>query len=357
MLRAIEKQTSSFWLLQTSGWLVYLVMIYITFLTVVTPENFLPLFYLKAFRSLVGFCLTSFALRPVYKRFGSKSSIQLIVFSVLGLAIVFGCLWATLEGFYYNFTESNFTIAKYLVLFPRVALDYAMTLAAWSAVYFGIKYWHAWQTERENSLRAAALANQAQLEMLRYQINPHFLFNSLNSIRASIKEDSSGRARQMVTHLSDFLRHSLQTGGAKEVPLSAEIESAQNYLAIEKARFEERLNVRFEIDDAAKIFPVPCYLLNPLVENAVKHGLNGSRQPLQILVSGTLKDNTLHLEVANTGAIGKNSDGFGIGLENTRWRLEKLFPGQSDFRLYEEDGWVRAQIEIRAADGEFFLES
>ena len=347
LLRAIEKQASSFWLAQTTGWLIYLVMIYVTFLTVVTPENFLPLFYLKAFRSLVGFCLTSFALRPIYRRLHGKLSLHPSVFSVLGLAIIFGCLWAVIEGFYYSLAETNFTMAKYLVLFPRVALDYAMTLAAWSAVYFGVNYWRAWQAERENSLRAAALANQAQLEMLRYQVNPHFLFNSLNSIRASI-EDEDAPARQMVTHLAEFLRHSLQTGAANEVPLSEEISAAQNYLAIEKARFEERLNIAFDIDPAARDFPVPCYLLNPLIENAVKHGLNGSPDSLQIRVSGRVEDKVLHLEVANTGSVRKHSQGFGIGLENVRRRLEKLFPGQSDFRLFEENGWVRARIEIRA---------
>ena len=344
----LEKRLPSFWTVQIAGWLIYLVMIYVTFLTVVTPENFLPLFYLKAFRSLVGFCLTSFALRPVYKRFEGRLLIQSLVFLVLGLSIAFGCLWATLEGFYYSLTEANFTVSKYLVLFPRVALDYAMTLAAWSAVYFGVKYWRAWQTERENSLRASALANQAQLEMLRYQINPHFLFNSLNSIRASIDEDA-GRARQMVTHLAEFLRHSLQNSATKEVPLSEEIEAARNYLAIEKARFEDRLNIEFEVEQAAKEFSVPCYLLNPLVENAVKHGLNGSRSPLRIRVSGAVKENTLYLEVSNTGRVSENPDGFGIGLENVRRRLEKLFPGQSDFRLFEETGWVHAQITIRTA--------
>lgn len=343
----LKKRLSSFWTVQTAGWLIYLVMIYVTFLTVVTPENFLPLFYLKAFRSLVGFCLTSFALRPVYKRFKGRLLIQSLVFLVLGLSIAFGCLWAVLEGLYYNLTEANFTAAKYLVLFPRVALDYAMTLAAWSAVYFGVKYWRAWQTEQENSLRAQALANQAQLEMLRYQVNPHFLFNSLNSIRASI-EDEDAPARQMVTHLAEFLRHSLQTGATNEVPLVEEISAAQNYLAIEKARFEEKLNVSFEIDPAAREFPVPCYLLNPLIENAVKHGLNGSSEPLQICVSGTVEDDVLRVEVANTGSVAKNSRGFGIGLENVRGRLEKLFPGRGDFKLFEENGWVRARIEIRA---------
>jgi hypothetical protein len=98
----------SFWRLQISGWLVYMVMIYITFLTVTAPENFLSLFYLKSFRALTGFCLTSFAMRPIYKRFVNKLSIQWIVLLVLICAVIFGCVWTAVEGVYYWKTTTNF---------------------------------------------------------------------------------------------------------------------------------------------------------------------------------------------------------------------------------------------------------
>lgn len=337
----------SFWRLQISGWSVYLVMIYITFLTVTAPGNFLSLFYLKSFRALTGFCLTSFAMRPIYKRFGNKLSIQWIVLLVLICAVIFGCVWTAIEGVYYWKTSTNFNLTNYVVRSPRLALDYAMTLTAWSALYYGVKNWLSWQKERENALEAVALANQAQLEMLRYQLNPHFLFNALNSIRASVDEDSA-RAKQMITQLSEFLRYSLLHESAKKIPLRDEIEAVKNYLAIEKIRFEDKLAVEFDVESAAEDFKVPCFLLNPLVENAVKHGLQTSPKPLKIKISARLDANKLLLEVSNTGNLqnGSSGNGSGIGLKNVRERLDKLFGENGKFELNQENGFVKARIEI-----------
>lgn len=345
MLRAIsKKQLPSFWTLQTGGWTIYLVMIYITFLSVAAENSFLRLFEIKVVRTIIGFFLTC-VLRLIYKRFGNQLSIQVIIVLVLICSIIFGSAWAAIEGFYNARTTDNFVLANFLARFPRFALDYAMTVTAWSALYFGIKNWLAWQLEREKAFQAAALANQAQLAMLRYQINPHFLFNSLNSIRASIDEDSK-KAKQMITQLAEFLRYSLQNNRETNVSLAEEIEAAENYLAIEKTRFENRLEVEFKIAEDARDAVVPSFLINPLIENAVKHGLSKRAEPLKICISANLENNCLILEVANTGNLQTNGDGSKIGLKNVRERLEKLFAEKAGLTLRENDGWVRAQIRI-----------
>jgi two-component system, LytTR family, sensor kinase len=341
-----KKGLPSFWTIQIIGWIVYFVAIYITFLTVAQPERFLMLFYLKGFRALTGFFLTSLFMRPIYLRLAGRLSIQWLVLLVLACSVAFGCAWTAIEGVYVQQTSPSFDLTNYLMRSPRLVLDYAMTLTAWSALYLGVKNWWSWQNERENALEAAALANKAQLEMLRYQLNPHFLFNSLNSIRASIDEDSN-RAKQMVTQLAEFLRYSLLNCDEKEVPLREEIEATRNYLAIEKTRFEDKLEVAFEVDERAEELLVPCFLLNPLVENAVKHGLNGGAKPLRILVSAKIENNALKLEVSNTGSLNGNGNGTKVGLKNVRERLEKLFAERSNFDLKEEHGWVRAQILIQ----------
>lgn len=340
----------SFWKIQITGWLVYLVAIYITFLTVVPPENYISLFYVKAFRAFTGFCLTCI-LRQIYLRFAANFSIQSIVLLVLGCAVIFGCVWAGIEVGYYLLTSPNFNFAANAVRVPSYALDYAMTLTGWSALYFGIKNWQRWQAERDNTLEAVALANQAQLEMLRYQLNPHFLFNALNSIRASVDEDSA-RAKQMITQLSEFLRYSLLHESAKKIPLRDEIEAVKNYLAIEKIRFEDKLTVEFDVESAAEDFKVPCFLLNPLVENAVKHGLQTSPKPLKIKISARLDANKLLLEISNTGNLknGSSRNGGGIGLKNVRERLDKLFGENGKFELHQENGLVKARIEIAKAE-------
>lgn len=334
----------TFWQVQLAGWTLYLVMMYVTFLTVAAAGTLFNLFIIKLIRTLIGFCLTCL-MRVVYRRFGTNLSIQKVVLLVLGCSIVFGCVWTLCEMSASSLRNPNFIFANNLVRIPRNALDYGLTLTAWSALYFGIKYWRQWQTERDNALASAAMANQAQLEVLRYQINPHFLFNSLNSIRASIDEDSV-RAKQMVTQLAEFLRYSLLHNNAQEVALGEEIEAVRNYLAIEKTRFEERLEVDFDVDEAAEKLPAPSFLLNPLVENAVKHGLNNSEQPLRIRISAKLRNGVLFLEVANTGSLSHSSGGTKVGLKNIRERIEKIYDGRGSFELMEEGGWVCARITL-----------
>lgn len=341
-----EKLLNSFWKLQIGGWLIYLVVIYITFLSIAAEGSFLRLLQIKTVRAIIGFVLTCI-LWQFYRKIVSRLSLGKIVAIVLLSSVIFAGLWTALESFYGFLTNPNYNFYAILPRMPRIALDYAVTVMAWSAIYFGIKYWREWQNERENALQAKILAEKAQIEMLRYQLNPHFLFNALNSIRASVDEDKR-RAKQMITQLSEFLRHSLLSGEKREIPLRDEIEAVKNYLAIEKIRFEEKLEIEFDVEESAEDFLVPYFLLNPLVENAVKHGLQTSPKPLKIKISARLDRKTLLLEVANSGNLSEkfDSNGTKIGLKNVRERLEKLFPNKSSFALSQDDGFVRAKIEI-----------
>ncbi|MEK7724790.1 MAG: histidine kinase [Acidobacteriota bacterium] len=337
----------SFWTIQLVGWIVYFVVIYITFLTIALPENYLNLFYLKAFRALTGFFLTSIFLRQIYHLLENRLSIGWLILLVLICASVFGYAWTGIEFYYAYLTNPILNLNNYLARSPRIALDYATTLIGWSALYLGVKNWLAWQKERENALQANFLADKAQLEVLRYQLNPHFLFNALNSIRASVDEDQN-RAKRMITQLSEFLRHSLLSAEKKEIPLQEELEAVKNYLAIEKIRFEEKLEVEYDVDVKAEDFSVPCLLLNPLVENAVKHGFLTSPKPLKIKITAKLEVKKLTIEVANTGKLNDlhNSNGTKIGLKNVRERLEKLYGDKSSFEIKQVGEIVRARIQI-----------
>ncbi len=201
----------------------------------------------------------------------------------------------------------------------------------------------------EREKQARDLAQQAQLQMLRYQLNPHFLFNALNAIRALVLSDAA-RSRQVVTALSEYLRYSLRTANDLEVSLKEELTSLRSYLEIEKIRFEEDLEVCFEIEPEASGCMVLSVLLQPLVENAIKYGMQTSSMPLRIRLLGTIRDHQLHLEVANTGrwlttdeAEGRST---GIGLRNLRQRLDQFYPARHSFAITEQDGWVKATIDI-----------
>lgn len=347
-LNKLKTRLSSFWTLQIIGWSLYGVMIYITFLTVVDVSRMFSLLQVKFMRVIVGFLLTSI-IRYIYKYLAAGRSFRFIALLVSACAVLFGCLWPIGEtAGLWLLNSKLFPFQIVWATYPRQALDYAMTLLAWSALYFGIKNWQAWQAERERALEAKALAHQAQLEMLRYQLNPHFLFNALNSIRASIDEDSQ-RAKRMITEFSEFLRYSLLNGNVASVPLNDEIAAVRNYLDIEKIRFEDRLDVRFDIDPAASSEPIPAFLIHPLVENAIKHGMMNGATPMKLQISAQRRNGNLRVEVANTGKLLNSTNGTGIGLRNVRERLAQLFPEQSSFRLTEKDGWIRAVIEINAA--------
>ena len=166
---------------------------------------------------------------------------------------------------------------------------------------------------------------QAQVQSLKLQLHPHFLFNALNTITALIGQDP-GAAERMVSGLSDLLRLSLRHASEQEVPLERELEILQHYLEIQQIRFADRLTVRYDIDDAARQAMVPNLLLQPLVENAIRHGIAPRAAPGTILVSARVAGDMVRLTVEDDGVgPGPSSGGEGIGLRNTRARLERLY--------------------------------
>jgi len=341
----------TFWILQILVWLFYWLMVCVTLLSVLPTENSIfVLLQNKFVRAFIGFLLTS-VMRYIYKRSFKAHNFTASVWQGIVCSVVFGCIWSYSLNIFYWLTSPFFNFSAAYANFPQDVFSYSITLLAWSALYLGVKFGREWQIEREKALQAAAFAQKAQLEMLRYQLNPHFLFNALNSIRASVNEDGN-QARRMITQLSDFLRHSLVAVENKEITLREELEAARNYLAIEKIRFEENLEIEYEVEEKAEEFLVPCFLLNPLVENAVKHGLQASPNPLKINISARLKGESLILEVANTGSLNnlRNLTGTKIGLKNVCERLEKLYGEKGSFELKQDGEFVVARIEISKAE-------
>jgi len=230
-----------------------------------------------------------------------------------------------------------------------------ITLALFSLLFFAVDHWLQLRDQREQARAATALAQQAQLQMLRYQLNPHFLFNTLNSIRAMILHDPE-RARQIVTELSEFLRYSLN-GRGHESTLGEEMQAIENYVAIQRIRFEEKLAVTVKVDPELNEFVLPCFLVHPLVENAVKHGMETSEPPLRVEIEIAARGPDLRIRVSNTGRLvpaapaepGSPRDGTGTGLKNVVQRLELAFPGRHEFAVTERDGWVHAEIVLRPA--------
>jgi LytS/YehU family sensor histidine kinase len=218
----------------------------------------------------------------------------------------------------------------------------------WSGLYFGIKFWMEWVSQKEKTDNALLLARNAQFEMLRYQLNPHFLFNTLSSIRALISEENL-KAREIITKISEFLRYTLIDNENNEVSLSREIEVIKNYLDIEKVRFEDELIVTFNIDERAGDFPVPIFLIHPLVENAIKHGMQTSPIPLKIVITALIEDGWLSISVFNTGKWRENLNRNyeGRGLENIKRRLEIYCPGRYTFDMVKNEDSVEIKMSFK----------
>jgi hypothetical protein len=244
------------------------------------------------------------------------------------------------------------------VLFIRGGLMNGTTLGLVSLLYFAIEHWRRAAEEKERASAAAAIAQQAQLQMLRYQLNPHFLFNALNMIRGLIVEDP-GRSREMLTELSDFLRYSLDGNGG-DGAIGDEIRAIESFMAIQRIRFEEQLDATVRVDDSALDVAVPCFLIHPMVENAVKYGMRTSAMPLRIRIDVTRQDDEITIRVANTGRLlaqqsADGADGLpestGIGLKNVAERLKLAFPGRHSFTIRQSEGWVHAEVALRLTAG------
>lgn len=226
------------------------------------------------------------------------------------------------------------------------AFSFLYIVIAFAGLYFIIDYWQSLKKQKEMTLNATSLANEAQLQMLRYQINPHFLFNSLNTIRSMVEEDKA-QARNMITKLSNFFRYSLSQNGTTDT-FENEISAIKNYLEIQKIRFEEKLIVEYDIDKNLYKLRIPFFIILPLVENAIKFGLQSGKAPLAIKIIATATDH-LEISVRNTGELvecEKSEEGTKTGIENTKKRLSLYFPDNHSFKLYQDDSWVVAQINI-----------
>lgn len=299
---------------------------------------------------LIGVIVTQ-VMRHVYRGVRRRKSGVLrtagivVVGSPIFAIIWFFTLYGASRGLGINNSEYEVTLAMYFVSI----FNMTFILLLWSALYFGIKYWKDLQVETQQGLVVNALAHQAQVKMLRYQINPHFLFNALNSTRALIDEDAE-RAKQMITLLSGFLRFSLQPGG-NEIELGEEVAAIQQYLDIEKTRFEDKLQVKIEIPVALSGALLPPMLIHPLVENAIKYGMQTSKMPLRIQITVHQEAGSLLIAVENSGmwidSRGKKSvDGTGIGLENVRQRLSVQYGDQAALNSEARAGSVVVGIRI-----------
>lgn len=227
-----------------------------------------------------------------------------------------------------------------------MVFNLSATILLWSLIYFGLHYFWDYKKTEVEKWKLEASIKDAELNALKSQINPHFLFNSLNSLRALILEDPP-RAQHMVTQLAGLLRTSLQANGTATVSLEEELKTVKTYLDLESIRLEERLRYDIDVDEAALEIAVPTMLVQTLVENGIKHGVAERPQGGDIQVSSRLNGEALHIQVVSSGQLQNKSPATGVGLHNARERLRLLFGEDASLTLSNTtEDTVAAQAHI-----------
>jgi two-component system LytT family sensor kinase len=232
------------------------------------------------------------------------------------------------------------------------AVHSTMILFLWCNLYFSVKQWQQSARERERSLRIEAEARDALLRALRYQLNPHFLFNSLNAVSTLVLAGKASAASHTLAQLADLLRAVLRSDALLETPLSEEITFIERYLAVEQIRLENRLRVEVAIPEDTLDALVPSLLLQPLVENAVRHGVAPIMAGGSIRIQSSIHDTRLLISITNSGfpsAPGERPTRpiNGVGLSNTMQRLETLYAAEHKFELqWLEAGGCEVRIEL-----------
>ncbi|AVR96018.1 sensor histidine kinase [Pseudoduganella armeniaca] len=228
---------------------------------------------------------------------------------------------------------------------PNAIIFWIGTFLAWTIFYHAVQAVRRARHAEAAALRLALAAKEAELRALQAQVNPHFFFNSLNSVRALMYEDTDAAAR-MIDQLADLMRYALQSGQAQTVPLAAELAAVQAYLAIEQIRFEERLRVATDIEAGLEQVAVPPMALQTLVENAVKYGVEANAAGSDIRIRAWRAGTGTHIEVANTGALAGGGGSTQVGLANARKRLALALGEQAALQLRADAGWVCATLSL-----------
>ncbi|MEX1003185.1 MAG: histidine kinase [Crocinitomicaceae bacterium] len=349
----MERKALFYWLAQIIGWGAYyglsVALLYST-----KDFSYSPNLIYYALSSMIVSVFLSHGIRFLVLKFDllNRKLTELILWTVL-MSIVAAFL---LEFFQYYYTtyliEVDFVVeaveeddsiqwANFLFATSRSLILFLL----WSGFYFAVIFIEKARKQEIMSLKWDVSKNEIELKNLRAQLNPHFLFNSLNSIRALVGINPE-QAKLAITHLSVLLRQSISLGKHKLVKLSEEMELVGNYLELEKIRFEERLKIKYEIDEEALNCEIPPLMVQTIVENSIKHGIAMEIEGGEIVLGAYVKDNELIIKVSNPGSLSDSLGENGVGISNTRKRLSILFGEKGTFDIYEKDGTVHATIKI-----------
>jgi len=286
-----------------------------------------------------------------FDSFGVKDVVKILVSFLLTavfygvLNIFFGYLYVKLGP---ELTESELQLYRSYDNFWIQVINSLFMIGAWIVTYLVIKLLLKLNQDRIERLELNTTLKQAQLNTLKGQINPHFMFNSLNNIRGLMLEDVE-KSREMLTKLSEILRYSLTKNNVNDISVREELEVIDNYIDLSKIQFEDRLEFVKNVDVDTLDLRIPPMVIQLLIENAAKHGIANLKNGGRIVLTLAKNENQLLIEVRNTGKLKISKESTQLGLKNIKQRLKLLYAGNASFNLEEEDEEVVANIKIPMA--------
>jgi len=343
----MQKTSKYYWWLQIGGWGA---LALIQILIIVVPgqrldEQFLVALFLKVLAGI----FTTHLFRIYIHRAGWLLLPVERALPRLALGILIVCLFDTIIRIsVFNWLDP-YSSNKKLVFYTRfllITVENGLYIIPWTLIYYFFHYIEKSRKQQLDTLKLEALVKELELKTIKSHINPHFIFNALNSIRALIDENPL-RARTAITELSNILRSSMQTEKQETVFLEKELNIVKDYLALEHIRFEDRLQVQYEIAENTLTQPIPPMMLQTLVENAIKHGISKQLSGGTVTIVSKMRESYHELVIRNTGRLNKSGSKDGFGLTSTRNRLHLLFGDDANFNIREINGnMVEAELHI-----------
>ena len=344
MFKYFIKASKLYWFFQITGWGLYFIinLFFISNIDKLQPEFIFG--FLNV--SLTGFILSHFLRYLINRQHWVSKSLIVIGRNIIIATLLFTAIWIAIS------IPINLYLYRNIPGFSHISLSYlfilyfqfSIILILWQLLYLSVALFRQNKKHLVEKYQLELALKDAELLALKSQINPHFLFNYLNSIRSLILSNPEF-SREMITRLSAMFRYSLNYGGKKLVAIKEEIELNQHYLALEKIRFEERLQIAWHIDSKLEDCLIPPFSLQVLLENAIKHGVNKTTEYCHVEVFILSKDNKLILKVINDGKIAAhNPDQRKVGLSNVQQRLQLLFADASTFSIQQQQSKVVCEI-------------
>jgi len=338
-------KTKLYWFFQILGWLVYVVIVGVFNILIgnhLTSELVFSLLAIFLIVLAIAHTYRLIIVKLNWMRFNIPRLIPRILIGTIVCGILVYILksviieWIIAENPYqFNWKDA----------FPSI-ISWTLLFLIWSLLYFLFHYVNNYKKEEIKNLRWQAAKNEIELNKLKSQLNPHFIFNSMNSIRALVDEEPQS-AKDAITQLSNVLRNSLLMGKKKLIPLADEMKLLDDYLSLEKTRFEERLTIKRKIAESTESFLVPPLMIQTLVENGIKHGTSKLPEGGVIEIVSGLEKDALKITISNSGFYDESKPTeTGFGIVNTVQRLQLLYGNKAEFLIYNENNIVKTELTI-----------